>query len=230
MPTISVAILLSMAVHAISLLMLGIVGPVGRVEQRLPKESGAQFYVRLAQTDVAVLDQQNAPENTGISALPAPKEFPPILRRAVQSQVSVVNLQADVPAETFLPSSEIQRPAELLLPFDADLIPGATGVIGRVHLELKIDRHGKVRDARVIDSVDPGKTMEKVIVSWLKSSPFQPGRKDGVPVNSLLQVDLTLSPPDRGDPNFRATRSPGQPLWMDDKGKFINDAPAALAR
>ena len=223
MPTICVAILLSIVLHAVSVMLLGNDGGGASAGQTPDGENGRPLYVRLANAAVASGDQTQ-PKNSG-SGLPLPvKRSSPQQRSVAQIQLSAFDANIDFPQEIYAPASEIQRAAEMLLPYDSDLIPGASGITGRLRLEIKVDRHGKVREVRVLDGVDPGKAMEKVIVPWLKSSPFQPGRNAGVAVNSLIQIDLTLVPPTPIDPNFRATRPPGQPLWMDDKGKFINDA------
>lgn len=229
MPIISLAVLLSIALHAIPLLFLGIDGTGGLSAAAPPPHVVPPLYVRLVKTTLTVIDQNKPPENTANAAPPFARESAAANRPVAQSPMAALALHADMPDETFVPASELQRPAEMLLPYDADLIPGAARITGRLRLELKVDRRGKVREIRVIDAVDPGNAMEKVIVPWLESSPFQPGRKDGVAVNSLLKIDLTLSPPAPIDSNFTATRSPGQPLWMDDKGKFINDAPLVRA-
>lgn len=222
---INLAVLLSIALHAVPLAVLGIDDGGAGSGRFLNRPASPYIDVTIDRQDIVDLNPSRPVEPRERLAASTPNVPMPVRQQRASEKGAVLELAPDFPNEIYLPPSEVQRQAELLLPFDVDLIPGAGGISGRMRIELKIDRRGKVREIRVIDAVDPGKSMEKVVIPWLKASVFQPGRKDGVAVGSVLVIDLTLVPPERLDPGYRASRSPGQPLWMDDKGKFINDAP-----
>ncbi len=63
------------------------------------------------------------------------------------------------------------------------------GIQGRVHVQLRIDRKGKVRDVRVVKGVSP--LLDEEAVRVIAASPdWKPGKVDGKPVDCVLTLPV----------------------------------------
>jgi TonB family protein len=79
------------------------------------------------------------------------------------------------------------------------------GIQGDVRMEAVVRADGLVGQVRVIESLDPG--LDAEAVRTLRQWRFEPGRKDGVAVPVLVQIDMTFRLRDRRG-EARAVPSP----------------------
>lgn len=62
---------------------------------------------------------------------------------------------------------------------------------GQVVAEFVVDRNGLVRDVRVVRTTDP--KLGELVAGSLARTLYEPGVKNGVPVNTKTQLTVTFS-------------------------------------
>jgi TonB family protein len=65
-----------------------------------------------------------------------------------------------------------------------------TGLVGEVVMRFVVDKHGDVTNPVVVRSNNPG--FEKAAIESVLEWKFKPGIKDGVPVNTYMQIPITF--------------------------------------
>jgi hypothetical protein len=137
---------------------------------------------------------------------------------------SPLNVPLPMPDDTFYPSREVDRKAELLLPLEPDLFSDNAMLSGRLLLEILIRRDGTVADVRVLEAIDPAGALQKVILPWLKAAPFTPAFKDGLAVNSLQRIELALGIISKAGIGFQSGKHPaGQLPKLDARGNYVRE-------
>jgi TonB family protein len=90
------------------------------------------------------------------------------------------------------------------------------GIQGKVSVSFIVSQTGSVKDARVVNGVDP--SLDKEALRVINSMPaWKPGRKDGHPVDVSYTVPVNFElPPDTKRPVEKQLAPPGNPLYIVD--------------
>ena len=120
---------------------------------------------------------------TRAAANPAPAaQVPPVRRYDFAPDAARLNEPGVVGPEVL----KEQRPGYPRAARDA-------GITGKVVLEVVVLPDGRVRDVRVVQSVDKTYGLDDEAVKAARQWRFKPGTKDGTPVPVLVEIEMTFT-------------------------------------
>ena len=163
-----------------------------------------------------------------------------LLLATAQMRAEVVSNSSQQPASASQPAAEPFQSPDVYAPGASGLTPprllkevkpSYTGdairarIQGVVRLECIVELDGTVGATRVVKSLDSAFGLDNEALRTVKQWRFVPGVKDGTPVRTLVQVELSFTlrsnrPPTLDWPDLFATK-PGEPEvsrdnWVDD--------------
>lgn len=132
-----------------------------------------------------------APIQVRIAAQPAAAPQAPRTEAAPASRAPAAGL----PAEIFYRASDLDQRAEPLNEALIEYPEGAlvTRLVGKVTLRLRIDRHGELRDASVVEA-EPSGVFEAAALKAVRSLKFRPAIRNGAAVGSIKLIEVPFDP------------------------------------
>jgi Gram-negative bacterial TonB protein C-terminal len=125
-------------------------------------------------------------------------------------------------ASAYLTASQVDQPADMLVPLDASFFTDDLTLSGKINLEIAVNEKGTVDHIEVTDSRGPDGRLLARMLTWLKDKKFNPARKEGKPVPSILSFEFSLNKVENPFSNIppglpRGYRPPldarGNPIW-----------------
>jgi hypothetical protein len=205
---------LALAVSAfIHFAFFGLFGLTSEIGSNPPL--AATFQARIVPTESQTISD---PPTAEVRPVPA-ADVPP---RQVRVQLAQLPLAA--PDETYFEAKLVDSNAELLTPLETGLFAGELSVAGRLVLAIRITRSGEVSDIEVVSAIDPGGRIQRILIPWLKSAKFIPAKKDGIKVNSIQRMQLTLGLVADPTLGYNSSKMPGELPVLDAKGNIVPGA------
>jgi Gram-negative bacterial TonB protein C-terminal len=137
-------------------------------------------------------------------------------------QTSIPEPQITFDASTYLTASQVDQPADMLVPLDASFFTDDLTLSGKINLDIAVNEKGTVDHIEVLNSRGPDGRLLARMLTWLKDKKFNPARKEGKPVPSILSFEFSLNKVENPFSNIppglpRGYRPPldarGNPIW-----------------
>lgn len=160
---------------------------------------GAHFPSNTFQATLRTIDPKHSsdlsrplPEGA-ISPATTVQTISPALEE-IKSVSSGINL-LPIPGTEFYPSSQLTKQPEAIEIAELDSHQlQAIIVSGTIILQLRISNQGQVVDAEVEESGLPD-TFAQTAIAAFRASSFRPGERDGVPVGSIIRIEVRYDDP-----------------------------------
>ena len=94
----------------------------------------------------------------------------------------------------YYPVSQLDQRPQIAAQIEPEFPSGATAARGRVLLRLYVGAQGEVEKIAVLEA-DPSGAFEKSALDAFAAARFAPGIKNGVPVRSLLTIEVLFGEP-----------------------------------
>ncbi len=208
-----IALLVSLLLHAIPAFFFRghffhtgqFVTPVhGSIQAKLQKSNDLQRPI----------NNTNSREKTAVAPVIVPALSLPIILKSElvktksESRISDTALQGSAPSTTLTPeltpqinfdtnayltASQVDQPADMLVPLDASFFTDDLTLSGKINLDIAVNENGYVDHIEVVSSRGPDGRLLTRMLNWLKDKKFNPARKEGKPVPSMLSFEFSLN-------------------------------------
>jgi TonB family protein len=136
------------------------------------------------------VDSRQSEEQVMPPAPPAVSAPEPALEPALESEVEPG--AGILAAPFYYPASQLDERPRIMADVDPEFPRGAQASAGRVVLRLYIGEHGEVERVAVVEP-EPPDAFGKSALDAFAAARFTPGVRNGVPVRSLMTIEVLFS-------------------------------------